>query len=180
MYRIGVMRDFVAWHFLTVDDAGPEGELHAHRYRLELALYGRTLDRSGYLADLDAVRAFVDEAVARYGDAALNDLPEFAGLNPSLEHFARILGESVARTADPARIERVRVVLWEGDEAWAGWEGVVGDGRAGDARGVLASTAPAPGVPEPGRRGAPVPAGRDGEIDVAPGAHAPPPPGGDA
>lgn len=125
MYRIGVRREFLAWHFLTVDGAGPEGERHAHRYRLEVALYGRTLNRSGYLADLDAVRAFVEETVARYGDATLNDLPEFAGLNPSLEHFARILGERLIRTADPARIERVRVVLWEGDDAWAGWEGVV-------------------------------------------------------
>lgn len=125
MYRIGVKRDFVAWHFLTTDDAGPEREPHSHRYRLELTLYGRALDGSGYLEDLDTVRAFVDDAVARYADTTLNDSPDFAGLNPSLEHFARILGERLTCQVDPARVDRVRVTLWEDDNTWASWEGPV-------------------------------------------------------
>jgi 6-pyruvoyltetrahydropterin/6-carboxytetrahydropterin synthase len=130
MYRIGVIRQFVAWHFLTVPGAGSEGVRHSHHYRLELTLYGQTLDRSGYLEDLDAVRELVDEAVARYADTTLNDAPEFAGLNPSLEHFARILGDGLARAVDPARIERVRVTLWEDENTWASWEGPVPRTRA--------------------------------------------------
>lgn len=125
MYRIGVIRQFVAWHFLTVPGAGSEGVRHSHHYRLELTLYGQTLDRSGYLEDLDAVRELVDEAVARYADTTLNDAPEFAGLNPSLEHFARVIGDRLARTVDPVRIERVRVTLWEDQNTWASWEGPV-------------------------------------------------------
>lgn len=130
MYRIGVIRQFVAWHFLTVPGAGSEGVRHSHHYRLELTLYGQTLDRSGYLEDLDAVRELVDEAVARYADTTLNDAPEFAGLNPSLEHFARVIGDRLARTVDPVRIERVRVTLWEDENTWASWEGPTARARA--------------------------------------------------
>ncbi|MFS8638499.1 MAG: 6-carboxytetrahydropterin synthase [Gemmatimonadota bacterium] len=130
MYRIGVIRQFVAWHFLTVPGAGSEGVRHSHNYRLELTLYGQTLDRCGYLADLDAVRDLVDEVMARYADTTLNDAPEFAGLNPSLEHFARVIGDRLARTVDPVRIERVRVTLWEDENTWASWEGPTARARA--------------------------------------------------
>ncbi|HEX6939224.1 MAG TPA: 6-carboxytetrahydropterin synthase [Longimicrobiales bacterium] len=122
MYRLGVRRDFQAWHFLTAGAPGPEHRRHAHRYRLELELHGHALDDAGYLADIDRVRAGLDEAVARYRDRTLNALPEFAGANPSLERFARALGERLAGAVDAARVERVRVVLWEDDEAWASWE----------------------------------------------------------
>mgnify|MGYP001032262507 CR=1 FL=1 len=152
MYRIGVRRDFVAWHFLTTDDAGPEAERHSHRYRLELTLYGRALDGSGYLEDLDSVRAFVDDAVARYADTTLNGAPEFAGLNPSLENFARILGEWVTRQVDPARVDRVCVTLWEDDDTWASWEGPVARARVvwpGDS-----SSAGRAGGRDPGAAGA--------------------------
>ena len=30
-----------------------------------------------------------------FGDSMLNDLPEFAGLNPSIEHFSRIVCEKM-------------------------------------------------------------------------------------
>ncbi|HEY8377500.1 MAG TPA: 6-carboxytetrahydropterin synthase [Nannocystis sp.] len=125
-----MIRQFVAWHFLTVPGAGSEGVRHSHNYRLELTLYGQTLDRCGYLADLDAVRDLVDEVMARYADTTLNDAPEFAGLNPSLEHFARVIGDRLARAVDPARIERVRVTLWEDEDTWASWEGPVRRARA--------------------------------------------------
>ncbi len=122
MYGLGVRRDFVAQHFLTVGDPGPEHAWHSHRYRLEAILHGRTLDEAGYLVDIGRLEARLDELIDHYRDRTLNELPEFEGLNPSLEHFARIACERLAETVDPERIETILVILWENDDAWASWE----------------------------------------------------------
>lgn len=122
MYRLGVRREFVAQHFLTAGVPGPEHTWHSHRYRLELVVHGRRLDEAGYLVDIERIKANLDRLVGRYRDRTLNELAEFEGLNPSLEHFARILGVQLAGTTDRERIECVRVVLWEDDDAWASWE----------------------------------------------------------
>jgi 6-pyruvoyltetrahydropterin/6-carboxytetrahydropterin synthase len=52
----------------------------------------------------------------------LNDKPEFAGLNPSIEHFARILATSLSERIGAENISTIRIVLWENDSAWAACE----------------------------------------------------------
>jgi 6-pyruvoyltetrahydropterin/6-carboxytetrahydropterin synthase len=122
MYRLGVTREFVAQHRLVGGDFGRENGWHSHHYRLEAVFEGEALDRHGFLVDIDRVGESLDGLIDRYRDRTLNDLPEFEGLNPSLEHFARILAERLAQSVDDPRIAGVRVVLWEDDVAWASWE----------------------------------------------------------
>lgn len=118
-YELTVKRDFVAQHFLTVPDPGPEGEVHSHHFTLELRFGGPSLGEYGYLVDIDAVNEILDDLEARYRDALLNDLPEFDGKNPSVEHFARLLGDRVeSRLADPTP-SLLTVRLWEDETAWA-------------------------------------------------------------
>ncbi|MFT4881103.1 MAG: 6-pyruvoyltetrahydropterin/6-carboxytetrahydropterin synthase, partial [Salinirussus sp.] len=40
MYTTTVRTDFVAQHYLTVPDPGPEGEPHSHHYEVELEFRG--------------------------------------------------------------------------------------------------------------------------------------------
>ncbi|WP_224336881.1 6-pyruvoyl trahydropterin synthase family protein [Haloprofundus halobius] len=122
MYSVTVRRSFIAQHFLTVPDPGPEGELHSHRFRVELRFEGPTLNEYGYLVDIDEVKAALTPVVDRYRDATLNDRPEFEGTNPSVERFARILCEAVLDEATLDGPERVRVTMWEDDEASAAYE----------------------------------------------------------
>ena len=118
-YHLAVRRDFVAQHFLTVPDPGPEGEVHSHHFTVELRFSGPELGEYGYLVDIDAVDAILDDLEARYRDALLNDLPEFEGLNPSVEHFARLFGDRVADAlADPTPTG-LTVRMWEDDVSWA-------------------------------------------------------------
>ena len=133
-YHTTVTRQFVAQHYLTVPDPGPEGELHSHVFDVEATFAGPSLNEYDYLVDIDDVRAALDDAEARYRDATLNDLPEFEGHNPSVERFARVLHERLAPAAagDPAA--SLRVTVWEDDEAAAGYEAPVdGSGEAGGA-----------------------------------------------
>jgi 6-pyruvoyltetrahydropterin/6-carboxytetrahydropterin synthase len=118
-YELAVTRDLVAQHFLTVPDPGPEGEEHSHRFTVEVRFAGPSLGEYGYLVDIDEVNEVIDELEARYRDALLNDLPEFEGLNPSVEHFARLFGDRVAASLDDPNPTELTVRVWEDEEAWA-------------------------------------------------------------
>ncbi|WP_254545091.1 6-pyruvoyl trahydropterin synthase family protein [Halomarina pelagica] len=122
MYTVTVTRDFVAQHFLTVPNPGPEGDRHSHHFEAELTLTGPELDRYQYLTDIDAVNAVLDEVEARYADETLNDLPEFEGYNPSVERFARVVWERAAEALDPDYVETLAVRMWEDETACAGYE----------------------------------------------------------
>jgi 6-pyruvoyltetrahydropterin/6-carboxytetrahydropterin synthase len=121
MYTLGVKRDFIARHFLIGGDWGPENYPNSHHYVLELQLSGSQLDQHGYLVDIVDVEKHLDEIVTYYKEQMLNDKPEFVGLNPSIEHFARILATSLSERIKAANITSLKVVLWENELAWAAY-----------------------------------------------------------
>ncbi|MFP4329174.1 MAG: 6-pyruvoyl trahydropterin synthase family protein [Alkalispirochaetaceae bacterium] len=122
MYTLEVRRDFVAQHYLIGGDFGPENDLHSHHYKLELHLRGEELDQFGYLVDITEVERVLDETVAAYRDRTLNDLPPFDGLNPSIEHFCRIIWERLYRELPLKRLSGMTVQIWENEIARAGYE----------------------------------------------------------
>jgi 6-pyruvoyltetrahydropterin/6-carboxytetrahydropterin synthase len=102
-------------------DWGPENDLHSHHYQIELQLFGESLDQHGYLVDIVDIERTLNALVDRYRDSVLNDLQEFAGLNPSIEHFSRILCQSLSAQIQAANVGVLQVRLWENDIAWAGY-----------------------------------------------------------
>jgi 6-pyruvoyltetrahydropterin/6-carboxytetrahydropterin synthase len=121
MYTLGVRRDFIARHFLIGGDWGPENLPNSHHYMLELQLEGKELDQHGYLVDIMDVEKHLSEIVNYYKEEMLNEKPEFVGLNPSIEHFARILAISLNDRIKAANISALKVVLWENKSAWAAY-----------------------------------------------------------
>lgn len=121
MYTLGVRRDFIARHFLIGGDWGPENDPNSHHYVLELQLEGPELDGHGYLVDIVDVEKHLDEIVGYYKEQMLNDKPEFAGLNPSIEHFARILATTLSDRIQAPNLSSLEVVLWEHASAWASY-----------------------------------------------------------
>lgn len=119
MYTVAVKRDFVAQHFLIGGDWGAENEWHSHHYVVEVQLMGAELDRHGYLVDIVDIENQLEGLVARYKDKTLNDLPEFSGLNPSIEHFSRIFCEGFSKRVEAPNIGEIVVKIWENDIAWA-------------------------------------------------------------
>ncbi|GAB6861031.1 6-pyruvoyl tetrahydropterin synthase family protein [Haloplanus litoreus] len=122
MFRLSVSRDFVAQHFLTVPDPGPEGEVHSHHFEVAVRFAGPDLNEYGYLVDIDAVDAALDRLESRYADALLNDLPEFEGRNPSVERFARVFGDRFVEHVPTDHPTRLTVRMWEDEDAWASHE----------------------------------------------------------
>ena len=121
MYTVAVKRDFVGQHFLIGGDWGAENEWHSHHYVVEVQLEGATLDKHGYLVDIVDIEHHLETLVSRYRDKTLNELPEFAGLNPSIEHFSRIFCEALSARIVAANIGRITVKIWENDIAWASY-----------------------------------------------------------
>jgi 6-pyruvoyltetrahydropterin/6-carboxytetrahydropterin synthase len=122
MYTLAVRRNFIARHFLIGGDWGPENFPNSHHYVLELQLSGESLDQHGYLVDIIDVEKHLDELVAHYKEQMLNDLPEFAGLNPSIEHFSRILCTTLNEKIQAANITKIKVILWENEIAWVSFK----------------------------------------------------------
>ena len=122
MYKVAVKRDFIAQHFLIGGDWGPENDKHSHHYQVEVQLEGSSLDQHGYLVDIVDIENFLESIVERFKDYTLNDLPEFAGLNHSIEHFSRILCQLVDSHVQAENIQAITINLWENDIAWSSYQ----------------------------------------------------------
>ena len=121
MYTVSVKRDFIAQHYLVGGDWGPENELNSHHYQVELLLEGPQLDQHGFLVDIVDIEANLEKLAERYKDKTLNDFPEFKGLNPSIEHFSRIVCESISQGIKTSGLRAITVRIWEDQIAWASY-----------------------------------------------------------
>ena len=83
---------------------------------------GSELDQHGYLVDIVDVEKHLNAIVDYYQEQMLNDKPEFEGLNPSIEHFARILARTLSERIKAENIAVLKVVLWENASSWAAYE----------------------------------------------------------
>jgi 6-pyruvoyltetrahydropterin/6-carboxytetrahydropterin synthase len=118
-YTVAVQRDFVGQHFLFGGDWGAENQRHSHHYRIEVQLEGSELDEHGYLVDIVDIETQLEALVSYYRDKTLNELPEFQGLNPSIEHLSRIFCDTFSSRISATNIIAVTVKIWENEIAWA-------------------------------------------------------------
>ena len=121
MYTVTITRDFVAQHFLIGGDWGAENQWHSHHYKAEVRLEGATLDKHGYLVDIVDIETNLEALVGYFRDKTLNEMPEFAGLNPSIEHFSRIVCEALSERIKAPTLEAITVRMWEHEQAWAAY-----------------------------------------------------------
>jgi len=119
MYSVAVKRDFIAQHFLIGGDWGEENFLHSHHYIVELTLEGEKLNQHGYLVDIIDIETALDSLVILYKDKTLNKLIDFEELNPSIEHFCRIICEKISGAIVTKTLSKISVKIWENEIAWA-------------------------------------------------------------
>ncbi len=121
MYELAVSREFEATHHLVGGDWGQENQPHSHHYKVEVVLSGESLDRSGYLTDITILDHVMDQLVGYSAGKSLNALSEFAGLNPSIEHFSRIWCHSLMKNLKTRHLNSIKVRIWENEIAWASY-----------------------------------------------------------
>jgi 6-pyruvoyltetrahydropterin/6-carboxytetrahydropterin synthase len=96
---------------------------HGHNYNLDVSVEGEIDPATGYVLDINLLKARVQEHVVRHLDHKnLNlDVPWFKVLIPTAENIAVVCWRLLAPAVAPARLARIR--LWETERNYVDYEG---------------------------------------------------------
>jgi 6-pyruvoyltetrahydropterin/6-carboxytetrahydropterin synthase len=99
----------------------PEGELHAHDYRVEVVVERANLDERGMVCDLDAVHAALEAAVGPLEGKDLDSIRPVGVEAVTVEILARWFHERLATAIRAAGGEALTVRVWESPTAYGGY-----------------------------------------------------------
>jgi 6-pyruvoyltetrahydropterin/6-carboxytetrahydropterin synthase len=96
---------------------------HGHNYNLDVSVEGEIDPATGYVLDINRLKAIVQECVVRHLDHKnLNlDVPWFRELIPTAENIAVVCWRLLAPAVAPARLARIR--LWETERNYVDYDG---------------------------------------------------------
>ncbi len=96
---------------------------HGHNYNLDVSVEGEIDPATGYVLDINRLKAIVQECVVRHLDHKnLNlDVPWFRELIPTAENIAVVCWQLLAPAVAPARLARIR--LWETERNYVDYDG---------------------------------------------------------
>jgi 6-pyruvoyltetrahydropterin/6-carboxytetrahydropterin synthase len=124
MYEVGTSIEVRARHVMPGVE-GPEGELHAHDYRLEVVVGRADLGERGMVCDLDVLDAALAEVADRLRDADLEAIRPPDAEAVTVEVFARWLHGTLAGPVVKGGGEHLAVRVWESPVAFGGYAGRV-------------------------------------------------------
>ena len=122
MYETGTAVEVRALHCMP-DLPPPEGELHAHDYRIEIVAHRHELDSQGMVVDLD----LLNDALGQIADAVRDRiLDEVIGTAPvTVEVFASWVHGELARRLQHDADLGIRVRVFESPDQFGGYAGPV-------------------------------------------------------
>ena len=116
MYEVTIIKSFSAAHVLA-EIGGKCEELHGHNFKVEATVAASDLNSTGLLIDFRVFKKWLDEILEDIDHRHLNIIPSFAGINPSAENIAKYICEKMELKAKAARVNVVRVKIWESENA---------------------------------------------------------------
>ena len=121
MYETGTIRSVRAFHVMPGVE-GPEGERHAHDYRVEVVVGCAQLDERAMGIDLDVLDAALQEALSAVEEADLDERIRPPGAEAvTVEVFARWIFDQLAEAARAAGGHTLAVRVWESPTAFGGY-----------------------------------------------------------
>jgi len=118
MFTVALRKKFIS-HRHVSDALDAEHPIRSHLYILEVMLEAEELDSEGYVLDLDELESEVDDILVLYRDKTLNNTAAFQDAPPTLEAFARVLGDTLNERLYAPQLTAISVRLWQDDSAWA-------------------------------------------------------------
>ncbi len=115
MYEVTIKKAFSAAHRLT-EAGGTCEKLHGHNFTVEVAVAAGELNRQGLLVDFRDLKGWLAGILEKLDHQCLNELPEFAGRNPSSEHIARFIHDRLKERMAPG-LSIAHVTVWESEGA---------------------------------------------------------------
>ncbi len=103
----------------------PEGDLHAHDYRVEVVVERARLDERGMVCDLDVVEAALADAVGALAGKDLDMIRPPEAEAVTVEILARWFHARLADAIRAAGGEALAVRVWESATAFGGYRAAV-------------------------------------------------------
>jgi 6-pyruvoyltetrahydropterin/6-carboxytetrahydropterin synthase len=122
-YEVGAGVTVSALHQMPVE--GPEGELHAHDYRIDVVVGRPDLDEHGMVCDLDVLRASLRETAALVEGRDLEEIRPPAAEAVTVEVFARWVHERLAPVVRQTGGQTLAVRVWESASEFGAYSGPV-------------------------------------------------------
>jgi 6-pyruvoyltetrahydropterin/6-carboxytetrahydropterin synthase len=119
-FEVGTSADLRALHRIPWLPP-PEGDLHAHDYRVEVVVERRALDERGMVCDLDLVEAALREAVAELEGKNLDSIRPPEAEAVTVEILARWFHSRLGDAIRAAGGEDLTVRVWESPTAFGGY-----------------------------------------------------------
>ncbi len=118
MFTLALRKKFIAHHHAATE---PDAEhpMRSHLYLLEVMLESEELDSQGMVLDLEALETELDDILSLYRYQNLNETKAFQGRIPTLETFARVLGDAIDESLYAPNLTAISVRLWRDEETWA-------------------------------------------------------------
>ncbi len=108
MYEIKITDEFSSAHNLR-NYKGKCEALHGHNWKVEILLYGNTLNRQGMVMDFKELKDKVKNILSGLDHECLNNLNYFKKKNPTSENIARFIHDRLAKVIK----KKIRVSVWE-------------------------------------------------------------------
>lgn len=111
MFELDITRDFSAAHSLRGYN-GDCSSLHGHNWTVQIFVASDALDEVGIAMDFKLLKKELNAILAELDHKYLNDLPAFAGKNPTSENIAMYIYnrlKPVVASVPRASLRRVRV-----------------------------------------------------------------------
>ncbi len=116
MFEVTIIKSFSAAHLLA-EIGGKCEELHGHNFKVEVTVGAPELNSEGILIDFRLVKKWLQDILNRMDHQHLNDLPFFAGKNPSSENIACFIYRELKDGIRNAGVTLLAVKVWESENA---------------------------------------------------------------
>ncbi len=116
MYEVSISKSFSAAHLLR-EIGGKCEELHGHNFKVEVTVGAEALNSEGILIDFRLVKKWLKAILDRMDHQHLNDLPFFAGKNPSSENLAHYIFQEMKGSVQASGVKILKVKVWESENA---------------------------------------------------------------
>jgi 6-pyruvoyltetrahydropterin/6-carboxytetrahydropterin synthase len=120
MYQVGTAVEVRAFHVMPGVE-GPEGQLHAHDYKIEVLVGRADLDGRGMVCDLDVLDGALARVADTLRDADLDIIRPADAEAVTVEVFARWAHGALAEAVRAGGGEDLTVRVWESPLAFGAY-----------------------------------------------------------
>lgn len=121
MFELTIAVNFEAAHCIR-NYPGKCSRLHGHNWKVEVNIYGSTLNELGMLVDFVDLKTAVNSILVNLDHYYLNEVEPFCQINPTAENIAQYIYEELEETTifqQGVKLRSIRV--WESPNSAAAY-----------------------------------------------------------